>query len=121
MTTTTGLTPTQLIAFARRGLDDAHQTWAPPLRYATAHHAATRAACAVVAAHGIRDNRRPVWDLLADAAPHFTDWARHFADTNTRRAACEAGIPRVVAANDADDMFRAAEQFVAVAEQAVTR
>jgi len=49
-------------------------------------------------------------------APELTEWASFFAAGATKRAAAEAGIPRVVTAREADDLLRAAEQFIAVVE-----
>ena len=52
-------------------------------------------------------------------APELGEWASYFAAGATKRAAAEAGIPRVVSAREADDLLRAAEQFVAVVEVAL--
>ncbi|TDC67769.1 chromosome segregation protein SMC, partial [Micromonospora sp. KC606] len=60
-----------------------------------------------------------VWVLLATVAPELDEWAAYFAASAGRRAAAEAGIPRVVSAREADDLIRAAEQFVAVVETAL--
>lgn len=118
-------TPTQLLAIARQGLDEALQTRPDGLRYAAAHLAALRAAAAVLAARaepGPRNPRSPVqsvWALLALVAPELGGWAEYFAQGSSKRAAAEAGIPRVVSAREADDLLRAAEQFVAVVESAL--
>lgn len=118
-------TPTELLTLAHRGLADAEAQQSPGLRYAAAHLAALRAAAAVLAANATPSRRTShtvgVWALLPQVAPDLTDWALHFVATSTKRAACEAGIPRVVTADDADGMLRSAEQFVAVAETAVAR
>ena len=82
-------TPAQLLAVARIGLSEAAQTRPDGLRYAAAHLAALRAAAALLAAGA------------------------------GKRAAAEAGIPRVVSAREADDLLRAAEQFVSVVETAL--
>ncbi len=92
------------------------------LRYATAHLAALRAAAAVLAGRAIpaRNGRRSkvtsVWVLLVQVAPELTEWAAHFAATSSKRAAAEAGIPRVVTDREADDIVRTAEQFLTVVE-----
>jgi HEPN superfamily protein len=115
-------TPRELVALARRGLDEAAETRTDGLRYATAHLAALRAAAAVLAARaapagpGRRNRLTSVWTLLVMVAPEFSEWAAFFAAGATKRAAAEAGIPRVVTAREADDLLRAAEQFVAVVE-----
>ncbi len=60
-----------------------------------------------------------VWELLVLVAPDFGDWASYFALGAGKRAAAEAGIPRVVSMREADDLLRAAEQFVAVVESSL--
>lgn len=110
--------PTQLLAVARRGLVEAAVTGPDGLRYAAAHLAALRAAAAVLAvrARPVVPSRRSratsVWTLLAHVAPELSEWAAFFAHGATKRAAAEAGIPRVVSAREADDLLRAAEEFV---------
>jgi hypothetical protein len=114
-------TPAQLMAIARQGLDEAARTRPDGLRYAAAHLAALRAAAAVLAARARpaapstrRSRMTSVWSLLVLVAPEFGDWASYFALGAGKRAAAEAGIPRVVSPREADDLLRAAEQFVAV-------
>jgi SAV_6107-like HEPN len=111
--------PAELLAIARMGLDEARQTPADGLRYATAHLAALRAAAAVLAAWArpepSRRNRlTSVWALLTAVAPEMGEWASFFAAGASKRAAAEAGIPRAVTTREADDLVRAAEQFVDV-------
>lgn len=116
-------TPAQLLTIARQGLAEAAQTRPGGLRYAAAHLAALRAAAAIVAARAtpVRKSQRvvSVWALLVMVAPEFGEWATYFADTSFKRAAAEAGIPRSVTADEADDLLRAAEQFVSVAESSI--
>ncbi|ROT31253.1 SAV_6107 family HEPN domain-containing protein [Micromonospora sp. HM5-17] len=114
-------TPAQLLKIARMGLAEAAETRADGLRYAAAHLAALRAAAALLAARARpaphRRNRvTSVWALLVVVAPELGEWANYFAIGASKRAAAEAGIPRVVSAREADDLLRAAEQFVAVIE-----
>lgn len=111
--------PAELIAIARQGLEEAAHTQADGLRYATAHLAALRAAAAVLAARARPEPRRrnrltSVWALLSTVAPELGEWAGFFAAGASKRAAAEAGIPRAVTAREADDLVRAAEQFVEV-------
>jgi hypothetical protein len=111
--------PAELIDLARRGLAEAVRTPADGLRYATAHLAALRAAAAVLAARarpepGRRNRITSVWALLATVAPELGEWAAFFAAGASKRAAAEAGIPRAVTGREADDLIRAAEQFVEV-------
>ncbi|MER5701889.1 SAV_6107 family HEPN domain-containing protein [Micromonospora sp. NPDC002296] len=117
-------TPAQLLAVARHGLTEAARTGPDGLRYAAAHLAALRAAAALLAARArpapARRNRiTSVWVLLATVAPELDEWAAFFAAGASKRAAAEAGIPRVVTARQADDLLRAAEQFVTVVETAL--
>jgi hypothetical protein len=117
-------TPAQLLAIARQGLVEAAQTRPDGLRYAAAHLAALRAAAAMLAARARpsptrRQRVTSVWTLLVMVAPELTNWANYFATGATKRAAAEAGIPRVVSPREADDLLRAAEQFVAVVEVAL--
>lgn len=116
--------PAELLRLARQGLDEAAVTGPDGLRYATAHLAALRAAAAVLATRaqptpGARNRLTSVWALLTRVAPDLGEWAAFFAAGASRRAAAEAGIPRVVSARDADDLLRAAEQFTAVVEVAL--
>ncbi|TBL26876.1 chromosome segregation protein SMC, partial [Verrucosispora sp. SN26_14.1] len=81
-------------------------------------------AAAVLAARArpapTRRNRiTSVWVLLAVVAPELDEWAAYFALGAGKRAAAEAGIPRVVTAREADDLLRAAEEFVTVVEAAL--
>jgi hypothetical protein len=117
--------PAQLLAIARAGLAEAAATRPEGLRYATAHLAALRAAAAVLAARArpaapTRRNRvTSAWSLLVMVAPEFSEWADYFALGAGKRAAAEAGIPRVVTAREADDLLRNAEHFVRVVETAL--
>ena len=66
-----------------------------------------------------RSKLTSVWDLLALVAPELSEWAAYFAASAAKRAAAEAGIPRVVSVREADDLIRAAASFVAVVELAL--
>ncbi len=113
--------PRRLLDMARTGLEDA-ATMGDGLRYATAHLAALRAAAAVLAARaepapGIRHSRpTSVWTLLPQVALELSEWAVFFAAGAAKRAATEAGIPRVVTASEADALVRSASDFVTVVE-----
>ncbi|BCB82628.1 hypothetical protein GCM10022251_66500 [Phytohabitans flavus] len=117
-------TPAELLVLARHGLEEAAQTRPDGLRYAAAHLSALRAAAAMLAARAqpapVRRNRvTSVWTLLLMVAPELREWATYFAAGASKRAAAQAGIPRVVTSREADDLLRAAEQFVAVVEVAL--
>ncbi len=119
-------TPAQLLSIARQGLSEAARTSPEGLRYAAAHLAALRAAAAVLAARARpaapsrRSRVTSVWSLLVLVAPEFGDWANYFALGANKRAAAEAGIPRVVSPREADDLLRAAEQFVSIVESSLS-
>jgi hypothetical protein len=117
-------TPTELLTLARRGLAEAAAPGPDGLRYATAHLAALRAAAAVLAARarpvpGRRGKLTNVWVLLTMVAPEMGEWAAYFAASAAKRAAAEAGIPRVVSTREADDLLRSAESFVDTVEAAL--
>jgi hypothetical protein len=116
--------PAELLLLARRGLAEAATPGPDGLRYATAHLAALRAAAAVIAARarpvpGRRGKLTNVWVLLAMVAPEMGEWAAYFATSAAKRAAAEAGIPRVVTTREADDLLRSAESFVDAVAQAL--
>lgn len=118
-------TPRELLALARCGLAEAAEIRTDGMRYATAHLSALRAAAAVLSARavaaprGCRGRVTNVWTLLVLVAPEFQDWADFFATGATKRAAAEAGIPRVVTSREADDLLRSAEQFIGLVEVAL--
>jgi SAV_6107-like HEPN len=105
-----------LLRQAADGLADAHRVEDPLLRYPAAYLAALRAGAAVLAVRARprprRGATRNVWDLLAEVAPEFAEWAFFFASCSATRAAAEAGIARLVSQREADDLLRQAEQFV---------
>lgn len=117
-------TPVELLILARRGLVEADLADTDGQRYAAAHLAALRAAAAVLAARarpavGRRTRVTSAWALLAAVAPEMSEWAAFFAVGASKRAAAEAGISHAVSAREADDLVRAAEQFVAVVADAL--
>ncbi len=116
--------PAELLAIARQGLAEAMRTRSDGLRYATAHLAALRAAAAVLAARARPEPRRRnrltnVWVLLAGVAPELSEWAAVFSAGAAKRAAAEAGIPRAVTTEEADNLVRLADQFVEVAANSI--
>ncbi len=112
-----------MIESARTGLAAAEDEATPGARYVGAHLAALRAAAAVVAARAqpVSRRRRPqsVWELLPKVEPALKEWAAFFAASAAKRAAAEAGLPRAVSADEADDLFRDACTFVSLAEGAL--
>jgi hypothetical protein len=112
-----------LLRQAADGLAEAHRVDDPLLRYPAAYLAALRAGAAVLAVRARprprRGSTRNVWQLLADVAPEFAEWAVFFASCSDTRAAAEAGIARLVGRREADDLLRQAEQFVALVTESV--
>jgi len=114
-------TPMELLTLARRGLIEASASPSAPQRYATAHLAALRAAAAVLAMHAqpVAGRRRSrvtsAWLLLIKVAPELAEWAEFFAAGAAKRSAAEAGIAKVTV-READDLVRAAGQFVDVVQ-----
>jgi hypothetical protein len=112
-------------------LSQAKTTWAEAVlepsateKYRSAHIAALRAAAAVLALRArpvSASRRRPTsaWVLLEAVAPELTDWTVYFADSAHRRAAIEAGALSVVSERDADDLLRAAGEFIAIVERMI--
>jgi hypothetical protein len=111
-------TPVQLLAIARQGLDEAERCNSVGNRYAGAHLAALRAAAALLSLRAVPGPKqarvRPVWALLGEVAPEFAEWTAFFGDRAQKRAAAEAGIPRVVTEAEASAMVSAAGQFIAL-------
>jgi hypothetical protein len=112
-----------LLRQAADGLAEAHRVEDPLQRYPAAYLAALRAGAAVLAVRARSQPRRGatrnVWQLLAEVAPEFAEWALYFASCSDTRAAAEAGIARLVGQRDADDLLRQAEQFVGLVRASV--
>jgi hypothetical protein len=114
-----------LLESARQGLADAAGEPGTGGRYVAAHLAALRAAAAVVAAkaepHPGPRRKRPssVWELLPRVEPALAEWSAFFAAGARKRAAAEAGLPRAVSAQEADELLRDAETFLSLAEEAL--
>ncbi len=114
-----------LLESARQGLAAAGCESSAGGRYVGAHLAALRAAAAVVAARaepgGSTRRKRPqsVWELLPRVEPTLSEWAAFFAAGAGKRAAAEAGLPRAVSLQEADDLLRDADVFVSLVEGAL--
>jgi len=112
-------------------LSQASKTWAEAVmepraaeKYRGAHVAALRAAAAVLALRarpvdGTRRRPTSAWVLLDAVAPELGDWSAYFADSARRRAAIEAGSSSVVSERDADDLLRAAGEFIALIDRRI--
>lgn len=95
----------------------------PRERFAAAHLAALRGAAAVLAARA-RPRQRAhgnAWELLTRVAPELTEWASFFAASARRRQAIVAGVGVSVSHREADDMVRAAAEFLELIDAALSR
>ncbi|MFP8964283.1 SAV_6107 family HEPN domain-containing protein [Streptomyces nanhaiensis] len=117
-----------LLAQARRGLDEAAELEHPNDRYATAHLAALRTAAAVLAVRGrpestarARRRIRSAWEVLPEVAPELDEWCRLFAAGAAKRARAEAGIAGAASRRESDDLIRDAGMFLRIVEQTLVR
>ncbi|MFJ9419541.1 SAV_6107 family HEPN domain-containing protein [Streptomyces sp. NPDC101227] len=113
-----------LLAQARRGLDEAATLETPNERFATAHLAALRTAAAVLAVRGRpeatprrRQQIRSAWEVLPEIAPELAEWSALFASGADRRARAEAGIAGAAGSRDADDLLRDVGMFLRLVER----
>ncbi|WP_132472907.1 SAV_6107 family HEPN domain-containing protein [Rhodococcus sp. SMB37] len=92
----------------------------PGERFRLSYLAALRGAGAVVAAAELRGfhqpKRRPAtrnaWVMMMRADDTFAGWADYFADRSAARAAVEAGVQRVVDAEDASRFYDEVGRFL---------
>ncbi|WP_174555089.1 SAV_6107 family HEPN domain-containing protein [Actinomadura hibisca] len=106
---------------ARMGLAEAAEATTPAVRYVCAHLAALRAAAAVLVAKDPAESHRrgrptSAWVLLPEAEPTLSEWAAFFAAGADKRAAAEAGLPRAVTPQEADELLHDADVFVTLVE-----
>lgn len=93
---------------------------APGERFRLSYLAALRGAGAVVAAAELRATQRPkrrpatrnAWVMMMRADESFAGWADFFAERSAARAAVEAGVQRVVDAEDASAFFDEVGRFL---------
>ena len=96
---------------------------APSDRYLAAHRAALRVAAVILAARAnpaLPGPSRPrnAWQVLAEVAPEYGEWAAFFAATQPKRDAVQAGATSIVTAREADDMVLDANAFLGLVERA---
>ncbi|MCA0296880.1 MAG: hypothetical protein LCH96_16535 [Actinobacteria bacterium] len=102
------------LAGARAALAGAELAEAAAERYLMAHVAALRVAAVVLAAraHASSGTRlRNAWQLVAELAPEFAEWAGYFAAVQGKREAVAAGAVTLVSHREADDLLRDAQAF----------
>ncbi len=106
----------EVLAAARSALIEAELAERPADRFLAAHLAALRVAAVILAARGrpaSGGTLRDVWQLLAERAPEYAEWAGLFAATALKRRAVAAGAVALVSAREADDLVRDAGIFYA--------
>lgn len=105
--------PAELTA-AAAALAEAELAEQPAQRFLLAHLAALRVAAVVLACRASgRGSTRPrdVWQVLAEVAPEYAEWAGFFASSALKRRAVQAGEGALVSAREADDLVRDAGIF----------
>ncbi len=60
---------------------------------------------------------RNAWQLLAEVAPEYGEWAAFFAASQGKREAVRAGAATIVTTREADDLVRDAGQFLTMVER----
>jgi len=113
-----------LIAQARTAWAEAALESSITEKYRAAHIAALRGAAALLAARARPSTvpkHRPTsaWVLLEQVAPELAEWSVYFTDSARRRAAIEAGARSVVTERDADDLVRAAGDFISIIDRMI--
>ena len=104
------------LAPAASALTQAELAEQPAERFLGAHLAALRVA-AVVLAHRTMPRRasstrpRDVWQVLAEVAPEYAEWAGFFAASALKRRAVQAGAVALVGTREADDLLRDVRLF----------
>ncbi len=108
---------------AKHTLVEAELTEQPAQRYIAAHRAALQVA-AVVLALRARPNNRPglrnAWQLVAQVAPEYGEWAGYFYALQHRREIAQEH-PSVITSRESDDLVRDAREFLAVLERRLER
>lgn len=97
----------------------------PSERFLAAHLAALRVAAIILTVRGGpssggRSRRRSAWEVVADVAPEFGEWAAVFAATEAKRDAVRSGARAIVSAREADDLVRDARAFLGAVEGSLT-
>jgi hypothetical protein len=112
---------------ARAAIVEAELSIRPCERFLAAHAAALRVAAIVLAWRAVpalgRHRARPrnAWQVLAEVAPEFGEWAAFFAATEGKRDAVRAGATSIVSVREADDLVRDAQLFLTLVERALGR
>ena len=112
-----------ILADAHRSLDRAMSTDDLADRYAAAHRGALRGASAVLATLPRPVSRTvrnaSAWVQLERLAPEYAAWAAFFAAGSAKRKAAEAGMTRLITAEETDDLIRRTGQFLALIDDSL--
>ena len=104
------LVATRELASASAALTEAEFAETASQRFLSAHLAALRVAAVVLACRATgrvgAAGPRDVWQVLAEAAPEYAEWAGFFASSSAKREAVRAGAVAMVSAREADDLVR---------------
>lgn len=108
---------------ARSAIIEAELAARPSDRYLAAHRAALRIAAVILAARAnpaLPGPSRPrnAWEVLAEVAPEYGEWAAFFAATQPKWDAVQAGATSIITAREADDMVVDANAFLSLVERA---
>ena len=109
----------------RAAMVEAELSLRPSERFLAAHAAALQVAAIVLAlrAHPAlsrhRNRPRNAWQVLAEVAPEFGEWAAFFAATEGKRDAVRAGATSIVSVREADELVRDAQLFLTLVEHAL--
>ena len=110
---------------AHAAIQDAELATDPNERFLAAHLAALRIAAIILRVRaGSTPTRRPgrrrnAWQLVAEVAPEFAEWAAFFATTEPKRDAVRSGERSIVTAQEADDLVRDAGAFLRLVERSL--
>jgi len=103
------------LAPAASALTQAELAEQPAERFLGAHLAALRVAAVVLAHRTLSSHSgsrrapsrpRDVWQVLAEVAPEYAEWAGFFAASALKRLAVQSGAVALVGTREADDLLR---------------
>lgn len=88
----------------------------PADRFLGAHLAALRVAAVVLSCRAEprrtpTSRPRDIWQVLAEVAPEYAEWAGFFASSTLKRQAVQAGAITLVGTREADDLLRDVRLF----------
>ena len=108
---------------AKNTLTEAELAEPPAQRYIAAHRAALQVAAVVLALRAQPSNRpglRNAWQLVAQVAPEYGEWAGYFHALQGRRKTAQEH-PGLITSRESDDLVRDAGEFLAALERRLDR